>query len=121
VVEVQHIKTNKTQVVHVDRLMPFTTAPQITSPRTPTLNTFVSPAPAPVDSSALRSCEHQSPTIARRHTIPPVLRRSTRPDRDNFPSVKNKRANRFTRFNGLTDLTDSTDLADSTDSTDLTD
>jgi len=35
VVEIQHIRTNKTQVVHVDRLMPCTTFPEITSPKLP--------------------------------------------------------------------------------------
>jgi len=75
VVEIQHIKTNKTQVVHVDRLMPCTTVPEITSPRTS--NAFTPPAPSE-DDSVLRSREHQSSTTAQTQSIPP-LRRSTRP------------------------------------------
>jgi len=78
-VEVQHIKTNKTQVVHVDRLVPYTTVPEITSPRTSPSNTSVSPAPPLVDNSVLRSREHQSPTTAQTQTAPPMLRRSTQP------------------------------------------
>jgi len=81
VVEIQHIKTNKTQVVHVDRLMPCTTVPEITSPRTSPLNTFVSPAPPLVDHSVLRSREHQSPTTTQTQSNQPTLRRSNRPVR----------------------------------------
>ena len=63
VVEIQHIKTHKTQIVHVDRLVPCTTVPEITSPRTPPSNAFVPPAPSPVGSSPPPSSEHQVPTI----------------------------------------------------------
>jgi len=78
VVEIQHIKTNKMQVVHVDRLMTCTTVPEITRPRTPTSNAVTSPVSS-VDDSVLRSREHQSPTTAQTQIIPPLLRRSTRP------------------------------------------
>ena len=81
VVEVQHIKTNKTQVVHVDRLVPCTTVPEITSPRTSPSNTFVSPALPLVDHSVLRSREHQSPTTTQTPSNQPTLRRSNRPVR----------------------------------------
>jgi len=81
VVEVQHIKTNKTQVVHVDRLVPCTTVPEITSPRTSPSNTFVSSTPPLVDHSAPHSREHQSPTTTQTPLNQPVLRRSTRPVR----------------------------------------
>ena len=79
VVEIQHIKTNKTQVVHVDRLMPCATVPEITSLRTWPSTTVASPAPPSVDHSVLRSREHQSPTTSQTQTAPPVLRRRTRP------------------------------------------
>jgi len=50
VVEIQRIKTHKTQIVHVDRLVPCTTVPEITSPRTPPSNAFVPSAPSSVGS-----------------------------------------------------------------------
>jgi len=80
-VEIQHIKTNKTQVVHVDRLVPCTTVPEITSPRTLPSNTFVSSTPPLVDHSAPRSREHQSPTTTQTPSNQPPLRRSNRPVR----------------------------------------
>ena len=59
VVQIQHIKTNKTQVVH-DDILPCTTS-DITSLRIASSTAFVSPVPPlPVDSSVLRSREHQS-------------------------------------------------------------
>jgi len=73
VVEIQHIKTNKTQVLHFDRLMPSTTVPDITSLRTSFPNAVVSPVPPPVDSSVLRSREHQSPTTTQTQSIPPCV------------------------------------------------
>jgi len=81
VVEIQHIKTHKTQIVHVDRLVPCTTVPEITSPRTPSSNAFVPSVPSPVDSSPLPSREHQSPTTTQTQSDQPSLRRSNRPVR----------------------------------------
>jgi len=82
VVEIQHIKTHKTQIVHVDRLVPCTTVPAITSPRTPPSNAFVPPAPSPVGSSPPPSSEHQVPTTtSQTHSNQPVSRRSNRPIR----------------------------------------
>jgi len=82
VVEIQHIKTHKTQIVHVDRLMPCTTVPEITRPRTPPSNAFVPPAPSPVGISPPPSSEHQLPTTtSQTHSNQPVSRRSNRPIR----------------------------------------
>ena len=82
VVEIQHIKTHKTQIVHVDRLVPCTTVPAITSPMTPPSNAFVPPAPSPVGSSPAPSSEHQVPTTTpQTQSNQLVSRRSSRPIR----------------------------------------
>jgi len=81
VVEVQHIKTHKTKIVHVDRLVPCTTVPEITSHRTPSSNAFVPSVPSPVDSTPPPSREHQSPTTTQTQSNQPTLRRSNRPIR----------------------------------------
>jgi len=82
VVEIQHIKTHKTQIVHVDRLVPCTTVPEITSPKTPPSYAFVPPAPSLVGCSPLPSSEHQVPTsTSQTHSSQPVSRRSNRPIR----------------------------------------
>jgi len=82
VVEIQHIKTHKTQVVHVDRLVSCTTVPKITSPRTPLSNAFVPPAPSPLGSLPPPSNEHQVPTpVQQTQSNQPVSRRSNRPIR----------------------------------------
>jgi len=81
VVEVQHIKTHQTQIVHVDRLVPCTTVPEITNPRTPSSNAFVPSVSSPADSSLWPSREHQSPTTTQTQSNQPTLRRSNRPIR----------------------------------------
>ena len=79
VVEIQHIKTHETQVVHVDRLVSCTTVPKITSPRTPLSNAFVPPAPSPLGSLPPPSNEHQVPTpVQQTQSNQPVSRRSNR-------------------------------------------
>jgi len=79
VVQIQHIKTDKLQVVHVDRLMPCTTVPEISSPRT-SLHKTQSP---PFQSSHIHDSvrEHQVPTTTELPDISILVRRSQRTHR----------------------------------------
>jgi len=69
------------QIVHVDRLVPCTTVPEITSPRTTASSAFVPFVPSSVGSSPPPSREHQSPTTTQTQLDQPTLRCSNRPIR----------------------------------------
>ena len=71
VVEIQHIKTNKKQIVHVDRLIPCHTVVDIINP--PKTSAPPSSPPPPIDESTANtptSCEHQTthPVEPARHS-----------------------------------------------------
>jgi len=78
VVQIQHIRTGKTQIVHVDRLMHCTTVPDITSPRNTSATVQIpSVGPPPVFPSVPTQWEHQAPAVSPSQQNQP-LRRSTR-------------------------------------------
>jgi len=86
VVQIQHIKTGKTQIVHVDRLMHCTTVPDISSPRNTSATVQIpSIRPPPVFPSVPTQREHQAPALSPTQQSNQPLRRSTRfarpPDR----------------------------------------
>jgi len=86
VVQIQHIKTGKTQIVHVDRLMHCTTVPDITSARNTSATVQIpSVCPPPVFPSVPTQREHQAPAVSPTQQSNQPLRRSTRvarpPDR----------------------------------------
>jgi len=86
VVQIQHIKTGKTQIVHVDRLIHCATVPDITSPRNTSATVQIpSVCPPPVFHSVPTQREHQAPAVSPTQQSNQPLRWSTRvvrpPDR----------------------------------------
>jgi len=79
VVQIQHIKTDKLQVVHVDRLMPCTTVPEFSSPRTSLHRTQSPPFQRSYAPESAR--EHQMPTTTELPNVSIPVRRSQRTHR----------------------------------------
>ena len=79
VVQIQHIKTDKLQVVHIDRLMPCNTVPEISSPRTSLHRTQSPPSQGSHIPESAR--EHQVPTTTELPNVPIPVRRSQRTHR----------------------------------------
>ena len=80
VVQIQHIKTDKMQTVHVDRLMPCTTVPDISSPHGSGNRNSLSPSfrPTPSSQVPVNAGEHQVPTTKQTLVISVPLRQSQR-------------------------------------------
>ena len=80
VVQIQHIKTDKMQTVHVDRLMPCTTVPDISSPHGSGNRNSLSPSfrPTPSSQVPVNAGEHQVSTTQQTPVIPVPLRQSQR-------------------------------------------
>ena len=80
VVQIQHIKTDKMQTVHVDRLMPCTTVPDISGPHGSGNTSFSSSSfrPSPSFQVPVNAEEHQVSTTKQSPVIPVPLRQSQR-------------------------------------------
>ena len=80
VVQIQHIKTNKMQTVHVDRLMPCTTVSDISSPHGNSHPQSMSSSFRGTQSSQVpvNAGEHQVPTTQQTPVISVPLRQSQR-------------------------------------------